>query len=164
MMADLSYADMEAMAVHSTPSEYHASAITPDCKSKISKQFHIPEIVLDAYLRTENAEAGHIRENTDGSWDVGPMQINSINWETFYQKFNVVPTDIRYNGCINLMAGAYIIRYRLDEAGKESIDGWDAFFRVAANYHSKTSTVNLKYQNKWIENLKVLLEEKNNVR
>jgi len=146
--------------VNSTPYEFQVSAITPDCKSKISKQFHIPDIVLDAYLRTEGADPGHIRENTDGTWDVGPMQINSVNWETFYQKFNVVPTDIRYNGCINLMAGAYIIRFRLDEAGKENITGWDAFFKVAANYHSKTSTVNLKYQEKWINNLKILLEGK----
>ena len=162
-MADLSYAEMESMAVNSAPYEHHVTDITPGCKLEISERFKIPEIVLDAYLLTENAFPGHIRENTDGSWDVGPMQINSINWKTFYNKFNVVPTDLRYNGCINLMAGAYIVRTRLDEVGKDKVEGWDDFFKIAANYHSKTAKVNIKYQEKWVANLKTLLEDMSDV-
>jgi len=159
-MDDLSYAEMEAMAVDSTTHEYTASPITPECKSKISKHFHIPEVILDAYLLTEKADPGHIRKNTDGTWDVGYMQINSVNWKSIYKKFNVVPTDIRYNGCINLMVGAHIIRGHLDDAGKGKIENWRAFFKVAANYHSKTDKINNIYQEKWIENLKAILEEK----
>lgn len=121
-------------------------------------------MILDTYLITENAPAGHIRNNSDGSWDVGPMQINSVNWEIFHDKFGVLPIDIRYNGCINLMAGAYLIRSHLDSAGKNNIQGWDAFFKLAANYHSKTPELNTTYQKRWTKNLKVLLEGKANDR
>lgn len=157
-MADISYAEMEAMAIGSAPSEYHVSAITPECKYKISERFHVPTVVLDTYLKTENAPAGHIRRNNDGSYDAGPMQINSRNWKLFYDKFKVLPIDIRYNGCINLMVGAYIIRERLDEVGRSNLSGWQALFQVAANYHSKTQEYNRAYQQRWVENFSAILE------
>ena len=163
-MVDIPYADLEAMTVSSAPYEYRVSEITPDCKKKISAQFHIPEIILDTYLKTENAPPGHIRNNSDGTWDVGPMQINSVNWKVFYDRFDVLPIDIRYNGCINLMAGAYLIRLHLDATGKNNMHGWEMFFEVAANYHSKTPEYNTKYQERWTQNLKVLLERKANER
>lgn len=157
-MTDTSYAEYEYLAINKPAYEYHASEITASCKSKISSQFHIPEIVLNTYLKTEGAKSGYIRTNKNGSWDVGPMQINSVHWKTFYERFKISPVALRNNGCVNLMVGAYLIREQLDEAGKERIDGWDAFFEVAANYHSKTPEFNQKYQHDWINNLKVLLE------
>jgi len=163
-MTDYSYLDYVSMAVSDPPSAYHASPITRKCKTEISDRFNIPEIILNAYLKTEGASEGHIRNNSDGTWDVGPMQINSSNWNTFYKKFGVLPVDIRYNGCINLMAGAYIIREHMDKKGKENITDWNTFFQIAANYHSKTPEVNSRYQEKWVENLTSLLEVKDNER
>lgn len=163
-MADYVYADYVSMAVNDPPSAYHATPITPTCKSNISERFNIPEIVLDAYLATENAPPGHIRKNSNNTYDVGPMQINSANWETFFKKFGVYPTDLRYNGCINLMVGAYLIRDHLDKKGKENITSWNVFFEVAANYHSQTPEVNSRYQSAWVNNLTMLLEEKGDER
>lgn len=159
-MFDIPYEQLESMATATSSYEYRVTDISTDCKSRISKQFHIPTVVLDAYLMTEGAYSGHIRDNTDGSWDVGPMQINSVNWKFFYEKFGILPIDIRYNGCVNLMCGAYLIRVHLDNAGKDKIEGWSAFYKVAANYHSKTAEYNEIYQEKWAVNFNKLLEVK----
>jgi len=159
-MAELTYAELKALAIFSSSTEYVATPITATCKARISKQFRLPEVVIDAYLRTENAPDGHIRTNTDGTYDVGPMQINSINWPDVFSSFGVDPFQIRFNGCMNLTVGTYLIRKRFDEIKKTEMKNWEIFYRVAANYHSKTPTVNNQYRTKWINNFKYVLENK----
>lgn len=146
------------MAVSGGEGVYTSTPITKDCKSSISDKFKIPSVILDAYLLTEGAPSGHIRENSNKTWDIGPMQINSANWEGFYNKFGVKPVQLRYNGCLNLMAGAYLIRERLDRAGEGGINSWEDLFFTMASYHSYTPKINAIYQEKWINNLNNLLE------
>lgn len=161
MDADISYSDLENMAIHTPKTEYHASPITKQCKENVSNRSNIPVIILDAYLKTENGYPGHIRYNSiNSTWDVGPMQINNIHWESFHKKFGIKPIDIRFDGCINLMAGAYLIRGHLDRHTKEKITSWEYLLKVLADYHSKTKSLNKRYQADWTINLSTLLENK----
>ncbi len=158
--AIVSYEDLAITSVTAEPSAYYASPLTPDCKKSIAGRFHIPELILDTYLKTEGGYPGHIRTNEDGSWDVGPMQINSTNWPMFYDRFGLTPLDIRFNGCMNLMAGAYLIRTHLDQKKPDNVSGWSAFFVMLADYHSKTPSRNKIYQMRWVKNFNQLLTEK----
>jgi len=161
-MSELSYEQLEHIAIYTPRSEYVAKQITNKCKTMVSDKLSLPEFILDTYLLTEGAPAGHIRENSDDTYDIGPMQINSINWPIFYQEFGVTPLEIRFDGCINLAAGAYLIRKQLDRYSKKSMDSWEIFFKVAANYHSKTPEVNQRYKEKWIQNFHIVLKRKLN--
>lgn len=161
MAFEILYADLEKMAIRTAETEYHASPITKECKLEISKKSNIPVVILETYLKTENGYPGHIRYNpVNSTWDVGPMQINNVHWKSFNKKFGIKPIDIRFNGCVNLMVGAYLIRGHLDRHTKEKITSWKYLLKALADYHSKTESVNKRYQADWVENLNTLLENK----
>lgn len=146
-------------AVVAHPAAYETRAYTSDCFDGIAEAASVHPAVLAAYLLTENAPAGHIRKNSDGSYDVASMQVNSINWETFYKNYGIQPLRLRFDGCVNLMAGAKLVRNAFDRHGKRGIDDWSTFYQVAAEYHSATKKHNVRYQEKWIENFKMILED-----
>jgi hypothetical protein len=152
-----SYSDLEAIAKSMAPTSRETVEISEKCLTRVSKHFSIPEVILETFLKTEGGYPGHIRENSNNTVDVGPMQINSIHWEEIYYKFNISPIDIRFNGCINLMVGTRIIRSRLDEEGREDIGNWKQLITVLAKYHSKTEVHNKAYQVNWIKNLENIL-------
>lgn len=152
------YADLQDTAIHASENQVVSSQISSRCMERFSKYFQIPEVVLKTFITTEGGYPGHIRSNTDGSFDVGPMQINSIHWPELYEKFNISPIDIRFNGCMNLMVGARFIRSKIDEYGTENITDWNSLFTKLANYHSKTEKYNSKYKEKWVENFNMILE------
>lgn len=140
------------------PAAYETRSYTSECFDQVARTAAVHPAVLAAYLLTENAPAGHIRENTDGSYDVASMQINSINWETFYRNYGIEPIRMRFDGCVNLMAGAKLIRNAFDRHGKSGIDDWSTFYTVAAAYHSATEKHNIRYQKQWIKNFRIVLE------
>ncbi len=139
-------------------SAYTSSAYTGECLNRIASVASVHPAVLAAYLLTERAPAGHIRINSDGSYDVGPMQINSVHWKTFYLDFGIEPLSVRFDGCVNLMAGTKIVRDVFDRHGRDGISGWDNFYKIAAEYHSSTPKHNIRYQTIWGENFKKVLE------
>lgn len=153
------YAELESTAIYASENQVIKSPITSQCMERFSKYFRIPEVVLRTFIKTESGYPGHIRSNTDGSYDVGPMQINSIHWPELYEKFDISPVDIRFNGCMNLMVGARFLRSKIDESGTENITDWNSLFTKLANYHSKTEKYNSKYKEKWVENFNMILEE-----
>lgn len=157
---DADYKHLYNQAIAVPESHTEAKSISQECLSKVSSRFNIPAVVLKTFLKTEGGYPGHIRKNTNESWDVGPMQINSIHRPSIYEKFGISPMEIRFDGCINLMTGAWLIRNHFDKYKPEQIDGWNTMFKVFANYHSKTEKVNADYSSRWVENLNTILEEK----
>ncbi len=145
-MAD--FQDMIHLAVNSKASQSIVIPSTPECIKRTSKRSKIPVLVLKAFKRVEGAKSGHIRINTNGSYDVGEFQINSINWPMLYQNHGITPVQLRYNGCISVKAGALLIRQHLDATNVNTIHSWDQLFTLLANYHSKTPEHNKTYKNK----------------
>lgn len=155
----MDYLDLEYQATSVTDNQFVSEKISQNCLNSVSKHFRIPDFILEAFLKTEGAYEGHIRSNSNGTYDTGPMQVNSIHWPIFYEKFNVSPIDIRYNGCINLMVGAKILRDKIDE--HKNVGDWGEFFSILANYHSKTKVHNENYQEKLVKNLNAVLTSRN---
>lgn len=140
------------------PSAYEQHHQDETCLGKVSEASNVHPAVLMSFLLTEGADVAHIRQNTDGSYDIGPMQINSINWKTYYDKYAIAPISIRFDWCVNLVVGAKIVREHFDRHGRGAINDWDTFYQVAAEYHSRTESYNLAYQEKWIVNFNYVLE------
>jgi soluble lytic murein transglycosylase-like protein len=115
------------------------SVITEACLHETSKRFQLPKKLLRAVLKIENGQAGELNINANGTYDIGPMQINSI-WLPLFEPY-ISLEEILYNGCSNLQVGAWILRYNINRAGGN-------FWKGVGNYHSKTAIHNIRYQSK----------------
>lgn len=112
--------------------------LTHECIMETAVRFDLPARLLYAILQVEGGKVGLKSKNNNGTFDLGPMQINTIWIEHFKPYVN--PEQILYNGCINLQVGAWILKSRINEAG----DFWEG---VGA-YHSRTPHLNVRYQKK----------------
>lgn len=113
--------------------------ISEQCIIQTAKRFNLSDIVLRAILQVEGGKPGEIRVNDNGSYDIGPMQINSI----WLDKFNSYTSldKLLYNGCINLQVGAWILKNNINQANG---DLWQGI----GNYHSTTPKNHMKYREK----------------
>ncbi len=113
--------------------------VTEQCITETSKRFKLPDILLKAVLAVEAGKTGEIRINKNGTYDLGPMQVNSV-WLSKFSNY-IATEEILYNGCANLQVGAWILKYSINKANG---DLWQGI----GNYHSNTTTNHYKYRSK----------------
>ncbi|WP_171035329.1 lytic transglycosylase domain-containing protein [Limnobacter alexandrii] len=112
---------------------------TPDfahCYSSAAQYHGVNEVVLRAIAireSTENPSAVNI--NSNGSKDVGVMQINSINLEEL--GIYGISEKHLWDACNNIYVGAWILRKHIDHSGNT----WKAVGR----YKSKTPSIRDEY-------------------
>lgn len=112
--------------------------VTEFCISQTAKRFSLPEMLLRSILDVESGKVGELRINKNGTYDMGPMQINS-SWLGKFSGY-VSKEQIMYNGCTNIQVGAWILRYNIDKAGN--------FWKGVGNYHSTTKFRHDSYRSK----------------
>lgn len=117
--------------------QYPVTPVTVECIQQAAATAGVPLDVLKALLLTEGGWPGLAMKNKNGSYDLGPMQINTI-WTKEFRQYNVPMSFLRQDGCGNVLAGAWILRGHLEDTG----DPWKA----AARYHSR----NRKYQHRYL--------------
>jgi soluble lytic murein transglycosylase-like protein len=113
--------------------------VTQECIMQTAQRFDLPILLLHTILKVEGGTVGEVSFNKNGTYDIGPMQINSIWLENFVPY--VSPSQILYNGCINLQIGAWILRSNINKAKGD-------FWKGVGNYHSGTPHLHRKYQEK----------------
>jgi len=113
--------------------------VTEQCIMQTAERFDLPDIILRAILKVEAGKPGELRVNKNGTYDIGPMQVNSIWLPKFAEYIN--NDDILYNGCANLQVGAWILRYNIN---KSRGDLWQGI----GNYHSNSTVNHYKYRDK----------------
>jgi hypothetical protein len=107
----------------------NARPVTPDCLVKAAQEHSVPLAALMGILAEEGGASGEARRNANGSWDIGPFQVNTCNLnELAAQGF--LPEAILLDGCTNARAAARILRREYERSG----DIWSAI----GAYHSKT--------------------------
>lgn len=111
--------------------------VTQECVIATADRFDLPILLLHTILKVEGGTVGEVSFNKNGTYDIGPMQINSIWLESFTPY--VSPSQILYNGCINLQIGAWILRSNINKAKGD-------FWKGVGNYHSATPHLHRKYQ------------------
>lgn len=114
------------------------------CAVEAAVHRNVPANVLLAILEWEN---GHQRvlKNKNGTVDVGQGGINSVHLASLTKlgvPENVAVYYLTNDGCYNAAYSAYLLQQRLTEPRNGNPDFWT---RVAS-YHSKTPTLNVKYQ------------------
>ena len=118
-----------------TPAAAESDSATAvrECLLAAARIHRVPPAVLVILLNVEGGSLGHVSHNTNGTVDIGPMQINEIWLQQLAARWNTtVPeafTALRDNFCANLEAGAWILRRGIDEAGTD-------FWNGVGYYHS----------------------------
>lgn len=113
------------------------------CIKKAAIDNRLPEEILWAIRLAEGGTKGVVRQNKDGSVDVGVMQINSVHFDYFEQKYGVKPSWLTHHQCISILAGGYRLAKEIKRHGD--------FWRGVGDYNSRTPSLNLKYRERVLQ-------------
>lgn len=110
-----------------------------DCFDEAGRAYKVPPLLLQAIAWVEsrydhNAE----HRNTNGSTDMGVMQINSL-WLEPLSEYGIKQKHL-YDACFNINVAAWILRRQINEVGYN----WQA----VAHYHSRDAELGDSYARK----------------
>jgi hypothetical protein len=121
---------ISALLVHGVPIE---------CINQAAVTYHVPAALIISVLGVEGGKVGMAKLNTNGTYDYGPMQINTI-WLDKIKPYGYTQQQIQYDACSNVMVGTWILGRNI----ASSPDLW----RGIGGYHSYTTPLNRDYQYK----------------
>jgi hypothetical protein len=105
------------------------------CITAAAEVYRLPPAVLVILLNVEGGSLGRVSPNTNGTVDIGPIQVNEIWLPEVAAHWNATIADaykaLRDSFCANVEAGAWILRRGLDEARGN-------FWEGVGYYHSHT--------------------------
>ena len=128
----------------------HAEAATPPglvarCIEASASVYRLPPAVIVILLNVEGGSLGAVSANTNGTVDIGPMQVNTIWVPQVARHWNATPSDaynaLRDDFCANVEAGSWILRQALDEARGD-------FWSGVGFYHSHDTAYQADYLRK----------------
>ena len=123
------------------------------CMALVAQVYALPPRVLPSIQAVEGGRVGTVHRNTDGSEDLGIMQINTLWLPTLarYSRLSVAEVRERLlmRPCYNIAAAGLIMRTYLDETRGD-------LMRAIGNYHSHTRLLNEGYQAQVLRSATVL--------
>jgi len=122
--------------------------ITPQalavCIFAAAQTYVVPPSVILGILNVEGGRIGQAVHNTNNTYDLGPMQINTIWLPELASYWGVSQRtalqEVRDDACINIGVGAWILRRKMNETG--------SLYGGIANYHSARPYLGYDYQKK----------------
>lgn len=116
------------------------------CLLLAAKTYQVPPAVMIGIMHVEGGRVGQQVLNTNGSYDLGPMQVNTIWLPELAKLWNVdratAHSWVRDNGCVNVYVSAWILRQKIDKTY--------GLYSGIAHYHSGTPGRGQRYANKVI--------------
>lgn len=110
--------------------------VPADCINQAATIYHIPATLILSLLKIENGHNGMAKKNPDGSYDYGPLQINSW-WLPTLKRYSITREQIQFNPCVNVLVGTWILAQAITET-KYLPQG-------IGNYNSHTPSYNQRY-------------------
>ena len=114
----------------------------------VASIYNLPPRVLPSIHAVEGGAPGTVSRNTNGSEDLGVMQINTLWIAPLSRYTGIGPAMLRQRliqePCFNIAAGGAILRRYLDEAGGDMM-------RAVGNYHSHTPFRHEAYKAKVVQ-------------
>lgn len=112
------------------------------CLMLASQTYKVPPAVMVGIMQIEGGRVGQEVGNTNGTYDLGPMQINTIWMPMLAEYWNVDKATarrwVRDNGCVNMHVSAWILRQQLEKYNGQ-------MFKAIAGYHSGTPSLGHPY-------------------
>lgn len=120
------------------------------CLLMAAQNYSIPPAVLLGIYQVEGGTVGkEVGPNDNGSFDLGPMQINTLWMPELAKLWGVSePTArrwVRDDPCTNVGVAAWILRRHYDETNNMA--------QAIAHYHSRTPRFGTKYKGKVISSM-----------
>jgi hypothetical protein len=115
--------------------------LTPVCMAEAAQKHGLPLAALVGILEAEGGKEGEAVSNKNGTWDLGPMQINTVHLDDLL-RLGFEPEAILRDGCVNAQAAAWLLRREYARTG----DIWEAI----GAYHSRTP----RFHNAYIEKVR----------
>jgi hypothetical protein len=103
--------------------------LTIDCVVEAARVNDVPLAALLGILAVENGQVGQAVRNANGTFDLGPFQVNTCNLSALAE-FGFRPEDVLRDGCVNAHAAARLLRRELDRTG--------TIWGAVGAYHSRT--------------------------
>jgi soluble lytic murein transglycosylase-like protein len=123
------------------PSIKPDASIVASCVSASAKHFKIHPKVIMAIISVEGGRLGTMSKNSNDTYDMGIMQINTIHLPEIKRTFPAIGwREMAYKPCINIGIGSWILKKRINEAG--------SLWKGVGNYHSKTPKYRSAYLKK----------------
>lgn len=114
------------------------------CIFAAAQTYSVPAPVILGILHVEGGRVGQAVLNTNGTYDLGPMQINTIWMPELARHWQVSQSQatqmVRDDACINIGVGAWILRKKMNDTG--------SLYQGIAWYHSATPRFGHKYREK----------------
>ena len=121
-----------------------ALTVPAACILAAAYTYQLPPPIILAVLEVEGGKIGTQSRNRNGSYDLGPMQVNTIWVKDLSKRLRMdqqdVATRLVYDPCFNVGVGSWILRSKINEAG--------SFWKGVAHYHSKTPHLGSRYMYK----------------
>ncbi len=115
------------------------------CMATVAAFYHLPPRALPAIQQVEGGTLGSVSRNTDGSEDLGVMQVNTVWLKPLSVRARLPEAEVRRrlieDACFNIAAAGAILRIYLDEEHGD-------LMRAVGDYHSHTPARNAAYQAK----------------
>jgi hypothetical protein len=108
------------------------------CSISAAVKYEIPVNIVLAVAEKEAGKPGQWVQNSNGTYDVGPMQFNTKYMHDL-ARYGIKPSDVATSGCYSFDLAAWRLR------GHIKNDKGDLWTRVA-NYHSRTPKYNVVYR------------------
>jgi hypothetical protein len=127
-----------------------ASKILAACLMLASQTYSVPPAVLVGLYKAEGGAVGQEVRNKNGSYDLGPMQINTVWMPDLATRWGVSESTarkwVRDDACTNVSVAAWILQNHIKETGSLS--------QAIAHYHSRTPLHGTRYKKRVISILK----------
>ena len=127
------------------------------CLLLAAQNYAVPPAALVGIYHVEGGKVGQQVRNKNGSYDLGPMQINTIWMPELAKKWGVSESHakkwVRDDPCTNVGVAAWILRGHLKETRNVK--------QAIAHYHSRTpkfgnvyrkKVINVMYKNSLVKN------------
>lgn len=83
-------------------------AVPLHCINEAAIEYHVPARLIISLLQVEQGRVGKIEYNKNGTYDIGPMQINS-SWLSELKHHGITQQDILSDPCINIKVGTWLL-------------------------------------------------------
>ena len=134
-------AGLIGVAESATPAYAHLlTPVTPVCIEQTSLSLGIPVLAIVGILTVEQGRVGYATPDANGTWDYGPMQINTIWLPVLWDRFHLSRSLLEDQGCVNVLAGAWILRHDWRGLGPQA-----SIWQAIARYHSDTPDIAKPY-------------------
>jgi hypothetical protein len=116
------------------------------CVLLAANTYQLPPAVMIGIMEVEGGKIGQQSINFNGTYDLGPMQVNTV-WlpklaDLWHVNQKTAYKWLRDDGCVNVHVAAWILKQKIVETG--------SLYGGISHYHSATPSLGTHYATKVI--------------